>query len=226
MQTVNKKRKDGLLVSISQWNTYAEVEASTGIVDAAARQAKIIEFLVLYAQQKSAFPEAYDDLVEAIESEAKFSRKHTKTKQTIGGREVEVTTFVDPHRTEQDYIDDFIKVTNEHGNTHLGLDKAHGEGETFKSPARDWLQSVLNRRVYELSLKGKTRQKSDKIDQVYLDGAANIIKNGSQDQWVAKFEKVEVEVGDFQTEDIAANTKVLARGLRDWNNKRVAEQFK
>ena len=225
MKTVNKKRKDGLLVPIKQWETYNEVEASTGKTGAEA-QSKIVDFLVLYAQQKSAFPEAYDDLVSAIEDEGKFTRVTEKRNVTINGKTVELAVPCDPHRTEQDYIDDFVKHTNEHGNTALSLDIAHGEGETFKSPARDWLQSVLNRKVYELSLAASVRKKKEVIDHVYLEGAQTIIKNGTQEQWVAKLEKSEIEFSDFQTESVEDNVKNLARGLREWNNKRVAEQFK
>jgi len=214
MKTVTLKRKDSLILQATVMETLAECSTSAG------GENKIVEFLTMYAAQKDIFPEAYDDLVTAIEQEAGFTRASRKTATTIGGKATEVTTYVEPHKTNQDYIDDFRKHVGTNGSSKLGLD-----ADATGAACRDWLQSVLNRKIYVMDLSAAGRTRKAKIEQVYLEGARTIIKNGSQSAWLQKFEKLEVAAGDFQTENAEENVQTLAVALRDWTIARTKNQF-
>lgn len=214
MKQVTAKRKDGLTLQVQQFETLDECTQSAGSPE------RLVSFLNMYDMQKSVFPLAFDDLLTAIATEANFPRAYTKTQQTIGGKEVEITTYVDPHRTEGDYIEDFRKVTSARGNQPLDL-----ASDSTGAVVTKWLQSVLNRKVYTCDLTKSTRTTKSKIDEVYMAGARNIIANGSEKAWVAKLEKANITFTDFQTENAPANLQALAKALYDWNISRTQSQF-
>ena len=153
MKTVRIKRKDQLEVPTSTFETLPECVTSAGGED------KIVRFLNLYASQKDVLPEAFDDLVAAVEAEGKFERLHKKEKRKVGDKEVEFKVFVEPHDTEGHYLADFREHASKNGVHALGL-----HADPTGKAVFNWLQEVLNRKLYALDLSKAGRSRKTTID--------------------------------------------------------------
>ena len=210
MKTELKKRKDQLQVSISVFETLPECVASAGGED------KIVKFLNMYAQQKQAFPDAYDDLVEAIEKEAKFAPLTEEKTKTVDGKEVKFHVWTE---TLQEFIDRFREHANQHGAHSIDL-------QADPAAVTNWLQYVLRRRTHVLDLAVAVRERKSKVNEVFITGAKQIIANGSQDKWTQKLEKAKVVFDDFTVADDAdGNVIRLAKALDAWNSLQLKQTF-
>ncbi len=228
MKTFTLKRKDGLTLKAKMLDTLDECATSAGNGDIVKGQSRLVDFLQKYAAQKDIFPEAFDDIVEAIASEAKFSRASTiETITNPDGTTKNVTVYIDPHATEGDYIKDFRKVVSQLGNSALNL-----APDATGTVVSKWLQAVLNRKTYEMDLARSTRERKTKIDEVFVRGARGGIvdKIGDErDRWIAKwkgnFEKLGVDFDDFETDDVEQNVERLAMALYKFTLAKSAQQF-
>lgn len=228
MKTLTLKRKDGLTLKAKMLDTLDECVASAGNGDEVKGRNRLVDFLQKYAAQKDIFTEAFDDLVNAIASEADFSRASTiETVANPDGTTKTVTVFIDPHATEGDYIKDFRKVVSQNGNSALNL-----APDATGTAVSQWLQTVLNRKTYEMDLARSTRERKTKIDEVFVRGARGGIvdKTGDErDRWIAKwkgnFEKLGVDFEDFETDDVEQNVERLAMALYKFTLAKSAQQF-
>jgi hypothetical protein len=186
---------------VVQFETLKEIIASAGNGDIG--EAKVVNIVNLYLRQKDATVKFRAALAKRLAEVYAYPRK-TKT---VGEGDAKKQV---PSEPEAEYINRFIE------DSVAGKVPKFGKVDSEEAALQKLQKDADAVGPFTLSAATPVRQpgKSAKLPKYATDGAKKIIANGATAKWKATFKKEGIPFGDFETDDVEANIRVLGSAIQ------------